>query len=68
MFLGIQEGSVLFNDTLNTFSYGYMAAADNERGNPLLPHGLLFRLAARVLLYTSSHSQDSTYQSWRNEK
>ena len=34
---------------------------DSERGNPLPPHGLLFRLTARVLLYAPSHRQDSTY-------
>ena len=32
-----------------------------ERGNLLPPHGLLFPLAARVLLYASSHRQDNTY-------
>ena len=34
--------------------------SDSERGNPQLPHGLFFlRLAARVLLYASSHRQDN---------
>ena len=37
--------------------------SDSERGNPLLPHGLLFRLAARVLLHASFHRQDNTYHS-----
>ena len=44
-----KEGSVLFNDTLNTFYlrlYGvrHMVKdhSDSERGNPLPPHGLLF--------------------------
>ena len=37
--------------------------SDSERGNPLLPHGLLFLIAARVLLYASSHRQDKTYHS-----
>ena len=57
---GRKEGNVLFNDTLNTFYlrlYGFKHMvkdhSDSERGNPLLPHGLLFRLAARVLLYAS---------------
>ena len=66
-----KEGNVLFNDTLNTFylrSYGvgHMVKdhSDNQRENPLPPHRLLFRLAARVLLYAPSHIQDSTYQSW----
>ena len=46
---------VLFNDTLNTFSYGYMASdiimvkghSDSERGNPLPPHGLLFLISGK---------------------
>ena len=47
--------------------------SDRERGNPLPPHRLPFRLTARVLLYAPSHRQDNTYhgQSWstgRNEK
>ena len=61
------EGNILFNDTLNTFYlrlYGVIRMvkdhSDGERGNPLPPHGLLFRLAARVLLYASSHRQDNT--------
>ena len=32
--------------------------SDSERGNPLPPH-----VAARVLLYASSHREDSTYHS-----
>ena len=40
---------LLFNDALNTFSYGYMASdiimlkdhSDSERRNPLPPHGQL---------------------------
>ena len=63
-----KQGNVLFNDTLNTFYlrlYGvrHMVKdhSDSERGNQLLPHRLLFPLAARVLLYAPSHRQDSTY-------
>ena len=43
----------LFNDTLNTFSYGYMALdmvkdhSDSKRGNPLSPHGLLFLISSK---------------------
>ena len=44
-----KEGSVLFNDALNTFylrlyGVGHMVKdhLDSELGNPLLPHGLLF--------------------------
>ena len=64
----MKEGNVLFNDALNTFYlwlYGirHMVKHDSEseRGNPLLPHGYSFQLAARVLLYTSFHRQDNTY-------
>ena len=62
-----KEGNVLFNDALNTFYlrlYGvrHMVKdnSNNERGNPLPPHGLLFPIS-RVLLYASSHRQDNTY-------
>ena len=34
-----------------------------ERGNLLLPHGLLFLIISKVLLYASSHRQDNTYHS-----
>ena len=61
---GKKEGHVLFNDALNTFYlplYGvrHMVKdhSDSERGNPLPPHRLLFpNIAARVLLYVSSHT------------
>ena len=54
-----EEGrSVLFNDALNTFylrlyGVGHMVKdhSDNERGNPLPPHGLLFPISR----------QDNTY-------
>ena len=56
-----KEGNVLFNDALNTFYlrlYGirHMVKdhSESKRGN---------RLAARVLLYASSHRQDITYHS-----
>ena len=49
-----KEGNVLFNDTLNTFYlrlYGirHMVKdhSDCERGNPLLPHGLLFPISSK---------------------
>ena len=61
-------GNVLFNDALNKFYlrlYGirHMVKdhSDSKRGNPLPPHGLLFLIAARVLLYAPSHRQDITY-------
>ena len=44
-----KEGNGLFNDALNTFylqlyGVGHMVKdhSDSKRGNPLLPHGLLF--------------------------
>ena len=49
-----KEGSVLLNDALNTFSYGYMGSdimvndhSDSERGNPQPPHGLLFPISSK---------------------
>ena len=64
------DGNVLFNDALNIFYlrlYGvrHMVKdhSDSERVNPLSPHGYSFQLAARVLLYASSHCQYSTYNS-----
>ena len=63
-----KEGNVLFNDAFNTFylwlyGIGHMVKdhSDSERGNPLPHIGYSFRLAARVLLYASSHRQDNTY-------
>ena len=62
-----KEGNVLFNDALNAFylrlyGVGHMVKdhSDSERGNPLPPHRHSFRIAARVLLYASSHRQNST--------
>ena len=51
---GRKEENVLFNDALNTFYlwlYGvrHMVKdhSDSERGNPLLPHGLLFPINSK---------------------
>ena len=51
-------GNVLFNDALNTFYlrlYGvrYMVKdhSDSERGNPLLPHGLLFPISNEMAYF-----------------
>ena len=51
---GKKEGNVLFNDILNTFYirlYGvkHMVKdhSDSERGNPLLPHRLLFLISRK---------------------
>ena len=49
-----KEGNILFNDALNTFYlwlYGVTHMvndnSDSERGNPLLPHGLLFLINSK---------------------
>ena len=49
-----KEGNVLFNDELNTFylrlySVGHMVKdhSDNEGGNPLPPHRLLFPISSK---------------------
>ena len=82
---GRKEGNVLFNDALNTFYlrlYGVRHNmvkdhSDSEKGNPLPPHRLLFRLTARVLLYYHhptyriAHTTVLLHQSWStswNEK
>ena len=51
---GRKEGNVLFNDALNTFNLqlygiGHMIKnhSDCERGNPLLPHGLLLPISSK---------------------
>ena len=71
-----KEGNVLFYDALNTFYlrlYGVglmvkdQSDKEREREETRCSHmGYSFRLAARVLLYASSHRQDSTgYTSYR---
>ena len=59
---------MFINDALNTFYlrlYGVRHMVDDhserERGNPLSPHGLLFPISSKVLLYASSHRKDNTY-------
>ena len=49
-----KKGNVLFNDALNSFylqlyGVGHMVKdhSDSERGNPLLPHGLLFPISSK---------------------
>ena len=64
----MKEGNALFNNALNTFSLQLYCVRhmvkdhlDSERGNlPQPVHGLL-RLAAKDILYTPSHRQDSVY-------
>ena len=53
---GRKEGNVLFNDALNTFyvwlyGVGHMVKdhSDSERGNLLLPRGLLFPINSNGL-------------------
>ena len=50
----MNKGNISFNDTLNTFylrlyDIGHMVkdCSDNERGNLLLPHGLLFPISSK---------------------
>ena len=49
-----KEGNVLFIDALNTFylwlyvvRHMVKGHSDSERGNPLLPHGLLFPINSK---------------------
>ena len=63
-----KEGNVLFNDALNTFYlrlYGvniWLRTTQIAREETRCCHiGYSFQLAARVLLYASSHRQDSIY-------
>ena len=64
---GRKEGNVLFNDTLNTFYlrlYGvrHMVKdhSDSEKGNPLLPHGLLLLINSNGS-FICTIPQDGTY-------
>ena len=66
----MKAGNVLFNDTLNTFdsqlySIRHMVK-DHSYSEESGCHniGYSFRLAARVLLYASSHREDNTYHSF----
>ena len=60
----------VFNDALNTFylwlyDVSHMVKDHSDRREETRCHhiGYSFRLAARVLLYASSHRQDNTYHS-----
>ena len=48
---GRKEGNVLFNATTHLQLYGVRHMVkdhlDSERGNPLLPHGLLFPISSK---------------------
>ena len=70
VFYLMNEGNVLFNDTLNTFylrlfGIGHMVKdhSDSERETHCWHIDYSFQLAARVLLYASSHRQDNTHHS-----
>ena len=56
-----KEGNVLFNDALNTFSYGYMTIQITREETRCRHMGYSFQLAGRVLLYAPSHRQDSIH-------
>ena len=52
---------------LQLYGAGHMVKdhSDSERGNPLLPHGLLFLINSKgSFIYAPSHRQDSTYHSF----
>ena len=62
-----KEGNILFNDALNTFYlrlYGVTDMvkdhSDSEKGNPLLPHRLLFPINSKGS-FICTIPQDSTY-------
>ena len=69
MFFRIEREREMFYLTTHSthFIYGYMASdmvkdhSDNEKGNPLPPHRLLFPISSKVILYAPSHRQDNTY-------
>ena len=50
---------------LRLYGVGHMVKddSDSEGGNPLPPHGLFFRLTARVLLYAPSHRRAARHSS-----
>ena len=72
-----KEGSVLFNDALNTFylrlyyGVGHMVKdhSDSEKGNPLPPHRLLFPISSKgsfierkkEMFYLTTHSTHFIY-------
>ena len=58
-----KEGNILFNDALNTFylrlyGVGHIVNdhSDSERGNLLLPHGLLFPINSKGSFICTYHS------------
>ena len=71
-----KEGNVLFNDALNTLYlrvYGVRNMvkdnSDNERGNPLPPHGVIFPISSKGSFICITHIQDNTYHVfWYNSR
>ena len=73
-------GNVLFNNALNTFYLGLYGIkhmvkdhSDIERGNPLLPHGLLFLINSKgsficIILQTGWHIPQSWITGWNGNK
>ena len=57
----IKERNVLFNDALNTFYLRLYGVRHMVKDHSDSHMGYSFQLAARVLLYASSHRQDNTY-------
>ena len=62
--------SVLFNNALKTFIYGYIGVCHMVEDHKIIREetrchhlGYSFLLAARDILYASSHRQDDTYHS-----
>ena len=65
---GRREGNVLFNNVLNTFYlwlYGVRHMVKDhshwEKGNPLLPHGLLFPINSKGFFYMHHPTDRITY-------
>ena len=63
--LNRKEGNVLFNDSLNTFYLRLYGVTHMVKDIQIerVETRCSFQLAARVLLYASSHRQDNTYHS-----
>ena len=62
--LGRKEGNVLFNDALITFYLRLYGVRPMVKDTGYRHMDYSYRLAARVLLYASSHILNNIYQSW----
>ena len=58
-----KEGNVLFNNALNTWTTQIVRGETCERGNPLLPHGLLFLISSKGSFICIIHRQVNTNHS-----